>query len=145
MRRSDELQEALRVLGEEHRIIGAPPRLESRLRAAVRSRSSAAAGPWIRWRIPAVGAAAVLALLLIRSQHRAGTVEPFKPSADFVVLPASFALPPPSATTIVRLELRKSDLRQYGFDVPPPVESELVSADFVVGEDGLARAVRLIQ
>ena len=46
--------------------------------------------------------------------------------AGFFILPSGVALPPPSATTILRIQMRKGDLRQYGIDVPPPVADDPV-------------------
>ncbi|QOY86910.1 hypothetical protein [Paludibaculum fermentans] len=60
-------------------------------------------------------------------------------------LPSSEFLSPPQTTTILTMQLRKGDLRQYGLDVPAPLTSELVRVDFVVGDDGLARAMRLVR
>jgi hypothetical protein len=60
-------------------------------------------------------------------------------------VPGSETLPTPVETSILRVQLQKGDLRQYGFDVPAPMDSEFVRADFVVGDDGLARAVRLVR
>jgi hypothetical protein len=64
---------------------------------------------------------------------------------EFIDLPGSETLPEPLQTSILRVRVLKGELRQFGFDVPPPAAAELIRADFVVGDDGLARAVRLVQ
>jgi hypothetical protein len=60
------------------------------------------------------------------------------------VLPSSEGLPASSAASLVRLRIQKASLRQYGLDVPATATSETILAEFVVGEDGLPRAIRLI-
>lgn len=70
---------------------------------------------------------------------------PLDPIFAFMPLPSSEFLSPPQTTTILTMQLRKGDLRQYGLDVPAPLTSELVRVDFVVGDDGLARAMRLVR
>jgi len=62
----------------------------------------------------------------------------------FITLPSSEGLPAPSMATLVRTQIRREELRQYGFDVSPTVASEIVLAEFVVGQDGLSRSVRLV-
>lgn len=63
---------------------------------------------------------------------------------EFVALPGSAGLPPPIETSVLQLRLRKGELRRYGFDIPPSSAAEFVRADFVIGDDGLARAVRFV-
>ena len=43
------------------------------------------------------------------------------------------------------MRIRRDDLREFGMDVPPTAAPETVLAEFVVGEDGLSRAVRLVR
>lgn len=66
-------------------------------------------------------------------------------ASGFLALPGSEALPPPSEVSIVRVQMTKGDLRKYGFEVPPAVVAEVIHADFFLGEDGLPRAIRLVQ
>jgi hypothetical protein len=63
----------------------------------------------------------------------------------FIKLPSSEGLPAPSMATLVRMQIRRDELRQYGFDVSPAVASQMVLAEFVVGQDGLSRAVRFVR
>lgn len=65
--------------------------------------------------------------------------------STFLPLPSSEFVAPPQTTSILTIQVRKGDLRQYGLDVPAPLAAELVRVDFVVGEDGLARAMRLVR
>ena len=63
----------------------------------------------------------------------------------FMELPGSEGLPTPVESSIVRVRMAKGDLRQYGFDVPPAAANEVIHADLFLGEDGLPRAIRLLQ
>ena len=60
-------------------------------------------------------------------------------------VPGSEGLPAPMESSIVRVRMAKSDLRQYGFDVPPAAANDLIRADLYLGEDGLPRAIRLVR
>jgi hypothetical protein len=72
-------------------------------------------------------------------------MQPVETVTEFMAVPGSETLPAPLETSILRVRVPKGELRQYGFDVPPPDAGEMVGADFVVGDDGLARAVRLVR
>jgi hypothetical protein len=63
---------------------------------------------------------------------------------DFVPLPASEGLPPMSAISLVRMPIEQSALQQYGFEVPAEAAPRILLAEFVVGDDGLPRAIRII-
>jgi len=63
---------------------------------------------------------------------------------DFVALPASEGLPPVSAISLVRMRIEQSALQQYGLEVPAEAAPRTLLAEFVVGEDGLPRAIRII-
>lgn len=81
-----------------------------------------------------------------RTGKRATTAPAFNGTMNpFIALPSSEGLPAPSMATLVRIQIRRDELRQYGFDVSPAVASEMVLAEFVVGQDGLSRAVRFVR
>jgi len=64
---------------------------------------------------------------------------------DFLALPSSEGLPTPTAASLVRLRIRTASLQQYGLNASPPTAPETVLAEFVVGEDGLPRAIRIVR
>jgi hypothetical protein len=64
---------------------------------------------------------------------------------EFVPLPASEGLPPAADLTVVRTRLRGSDLQLYGLEAPPEAIAQTLLAEFVVGEDGLPRAIRIVR
>jgi hypothetical protein len=139
IKRSDELQEVLSEIRDRRLTVSAPAGPDARLRAAMRSRRIAF---YIKWVAPV--AAAVLVLVLLSPRREAK--HPVRAeAASYIELPSSAGLPASSAIIILRVQLRRGDLRQFGLDISPPSASELISADFAVGEDGLARAVRFVQ
>jgi hypothetical protein len=62
-----------------------------------------------------------------------------------VPLPVSEGLPPAAELSVVRIRLRGSDLQQYGLETPADAVAQTMLAEFVVGEDGLPRAIRIVQ
>ena len=46
---------------------------------------------------------------------------------------------------VVRIRIPRSSLVRFGMPVNPERADELVKADVVVGDDGLARAIRVVQ
>jgi len=64
---------------------------------------------------------------------------------EFVPLPVSEGLAPASDLSVVRIKVRGSDLQQYGLDAPGDAATQMMLAEFVVGEDGLPRAIRIVR
>jgi hypothetical protein len=62
---------------------------------------------------------------------------------EFLLLPGAAALPPLESGRIVRLEVPLTSLPAYGLDVVPDASPAAVHADFLIGHDGLPRAIRL--
>jgi hypothetical protein len=78
--------------------------------------------------------------------HKASTDRAAGNSLDeFVPLPVSEGLPPASELSVVRIKLRGGDLRQYGLEAPADAVAQAMLAEFVVGEDGLPRAIRIVR
>ncbi len=72
-----------------------------------------------------------------------------RPSAEvatrFYPLPDAAALAPFEYGTLVRVQLPRSALRVVGLPVNEDRLSERINADVLLGQDGLARAVRFVQ
>jgi hypothetical protein len=62
---------------------------------------------------------------------------------DFVALPGASALPEFESGRIVRVEVPLTVLPAYGFDLGSGASSAPVQADFLIGQDGVPRAIRL--
>jgi hypothetical protein len=67
---------------------------------------------------------------------------PTSPAGGFVLWPGAAALPPFESGELVRTELPVTVLPALGLPTPPTT-TETVTADLLVAQDGLVRAVRL--
>ncbi len=89
-------------------------------------------------------------LFLARHSGRMTHVTPVNESSSggttgFVALPYAESGVPMEDAIIVRLRLRASELGRLGVPVGASTTNERISADLLVGQDGVARAVRLVQ
>jgi hypothetical protein len=82
-------------------------------------------------------------LLKKRVSGTSRRVVPGEAVTNFVAFPGAEALPDPTEATLVRVRVPQVELRNLGFEFRNR-QSDFVQADFVVGQDGLARAVRLV-
>jgi hypothetical protein len=62
-----------------------------------------------------------------------------------VALPSATGLPAFESGEIVRMEVPVTSLPMYGIDIIPDARGPAVEADFLVGQDGQARAIRLVR
>ena len=82
-----------------------------------------------------------------RARHRSASTQQatWNSLDEFVALPVSEGLPPAAELHLVRVKLRGSDLQQYGLETPADAVAQAMLAEFVVGEDGLPRAIRIVR
>ena len=80
-----------------------------------------------------------------------GNRKPARPSvprvvrpAGFVLIPGTSGLPQFESGTIMRMELPVASLPGFGVDISPAADDHPVEADVLVGQDGQARAIRLV-
>jgi hypothetical protein len=66
-------------------------------------------------------------------------------SEHFFPLPSSEGLPSPSEATVVMMQIHTDALRAYGLELPPTASPRMILAEFIVGEDGLPRSIRILQ
>jgi hypothetical protein len=78
----------------------------------------------------------------LSSSLRGAPLEP-QPPSEFVLVPGAGALPPMESGELVRMDVPVSLLPALGV-VPPATPVTRVKADLIVGQDGLPRAVRLV-
>ncbi len=81
------------------------------------------------------------------SVRRAGSTTGPRPGLrmdDFVALPGAVGLPTFESGRIVRIDLPVSSLPAYGVELVPDAARSEVQADVLVGQDGQARAIRLV-
>ena len=65
--------------------------------------------------------------------------------ADFYPLPEADGLPPIENATVVRVQMPLTSLELMGVAVNETGEADPIQADILLGQDGLARGVRLVQ
>lgn len=66
------------------------------------------------------------------------------PELEFTPLPGASALPAFESGSVVRVELPVAALPAYGLSIVPDPTRPSVEADVIVGQDGHARAIRLV-
>jgi len=66
-----------------------------------------------------------------------------EPPNDFVIVPGADRLPRMESGSLVRMDLPVSMLPSLGV-APPAGRMTVVTADLIVAQDGLPRAVRLV-
>lgn len=76
-------------------------------------------------------------------QHTPRAAHIVRPSG-FVALPWSAGLPAFESGEIVRMEVPAATLPTYGIDISSGVSGKPVEADVLIGQDGFARAIRLV-
>lgn len=83
----------------------------------------------------------------VKTPVRARATRPATSTANraFLALPAYDPTVPQDELQIVRVQLPASALWKIGAPIPPDAGERRLTADFVVGQDGTAYAVRLVQ
>jgi hypothetical protein len=164
------LRKGLRALAGQSSRIEAPPRVEAQLRAAFRAQAGVRAGgsqftrarawwtPVFTW-APVTAALFVLAVLFSGGRvppaeiatgagpafvESPALVESGAVDSGFIPLPNASQIGPNEEVNLVRVEVPRSAMIALGYDVKPEEASASVQADVMLGNDGLARAVRFI-
>lgn len=119
---------------------------------AFRRRSAAGKRWWTRrpmWIAIPVAATLVLFGVALRmgwekrNTPEAASVAPERVT-DFVPLRFGKPVEPGETLQVIRIQMRRSELMQLGMPVSPDLAANAVKADVVLGEDGLAKAIRLV-
>ena len=142
------LHTALRAMAADEAHLGASAGIEERLLVEVRS---IAAARRRRMAIAAFAAAAVVLFALwIGSQRflpsRSSKAQVAEVRTDF--MPLAYSTVPSTNLQVVRLAVPRTALISFGLTPPEPLDrtfTDTVLADVLVGDDGLARAVRFVR
>jgi hypothetical protein len=78
-----------------------------------------------------------------RRPRRASTPRSQQAQREFIVLPGAAGLPAFESGRVVRVDMPVGVLPAYGLDVVPDASPGVVSAEFLIGQDGVPRAIRL--
>ena len=154
---------ALRRLADASEPPPIDPRREAALMAAFDSQHLHAPVRRPYWGMASLAAAAALLIAVLapiragRGGHPSGDTALHKPlllqsrpvqlemapPAEFTLVPGASALPPMESGSLVRLDVPVAMLPSLGL-TPPAGSGAIVKADLIVGQDGLTRAVRLV-
>jgi len=128
--------------------------LEHRLLSEFRAHHGRRRRKWVYVsRAAALLVVAFALFLLMRNTRHAGPssarnpVQQLDPAAlpGFIALPYSESGVPVGESVIMRVEIRASDLSVLGVSVPAGNARQQIGADVLIGQDGVARAVRFHQ
>ncbi len=148
----DELQDQFRRLARTAPQTGSPA-VEDMIRAAFRARLQKKTRPWNY--VAKIAATAVIAASLYsvweQWTHRRALDQQIGMSAagrqrsGFIALPYAQSEVPLEQPVIVRIQIPVSELGGMVMPVSPASKAQRVNADLLVGQDGVARAVRLVE
>jgi hypothetical protein len=78
------------------------------------------------------------------TSRRASAASRIVRATGFVAIPGAAGLPAFESGEIVRVEVPLASLPTYGIEILPDVQTDVIEADLLVGQDGQARAIRLV-
>lgn len=146
---SHSLESAVRALAEDDARVGAAPAVEARLLAEVRSIATA------RRRRTVIAACAIAAGVLLALTVPSLRFFPRTPSGGGRVaevatafMPLDYGSVPATNVQIIRLAVPRAALASFGLaplETVNRTSTDTVLADILVGDDGLARAVRFVR
>jgi hypothetical protein len=152
-----ELRVRLRELADATRSSAASPAVADRLLRAFaetvadRPRQS----PRVRWFPAAVFSFALLLAttglviqtwpLRIAGNRAMSSSTVVEPLAGFQPIPGASALPRLESARIVTSEVPLTTLRAYGLEIVPEPNRPTIGAEFLIGQDGYARAIRVME
>lgn len=145
---SRSLDGRLRAMAEDEARLGASPAIEARLLAEVRSIGAA------RRRRIAIAACAVAAVALLALWISSRRFPPSRSNGAPVAevrtefMPLAYSSVPSANLQMVRLAVPRAALASFGLAPLEPLDrasTDTVLADVLVGDDGLARAVRFVR
>ena len=144
------VEESLRALRESLRAKRAPGRVEHRLVAAFRERqrNQRQSRRW-HWLAAAAAVALILvAVLVLRPDAEApGQLSPLvaqEVATDYIPVVFGPPLEADEFSQVIRISVPRSEMARYGLPVDGGPAAR-VKADVVLGEDGIARAIRFVQ
>jgi hypothetical protein len=120
----------------------ASPRVEQNLAAVFRARHPRKIRLWIS---AATAAVLLLSLTLLRKHPPPRQDYVVYNVAGFVALPYAQSGVPLESVVVIRVQMRPAELSSIGVAVPATASTAQFTADLLVGQDGVARAIRLVE
>jgi hypothetical protein len=121
----------------------ASPAVEEALVKAFAARGRRSA--WPKWAARAIAAGLLAAGTYMGFQARQQATAQREPIAEFLPLRTGAVLNPGEAGDVVRIRVPRAELVRFGYPYNPEVAGQMVQADVLLGEDGVARAIRFVQ
>lgn len=146
MKEDLDLKQCLRALAEAGPQ-GAGPDVQHRLLVRYRGRRAKRRWAYIAGTVISVMLAVVLSLALLRgrSTPQTSTLASMEKASDFIMLPYGQSGVPLEQPVIVRVDIPVSQLGIMGMPLPLRGAKGDVRADLLIGQDGVARAVRFVE
>lgn len=94
------------------------------------------------WFMAGLATAAAILMAFSSMFHHAGPLP--QPPNEFVMVPGAATLPAMESGSLVRMDVPVAELPSLGLTPPPSNRTASVRADLIVAQDGLPRAVRLV-
>jgi hypothetical protein len=153
----DRLSAALREIAGAD-ALESPRRFDARIAGelrALRKKGDAAPGRWLGLATAAALTVAILGGIAVATRAPRRAVRPsasVNGEVTTAFLPLAYSNVPYTDAQLVRIDVPREALRNFGlapsdipFDQMPPNRPATIVADVLVGEDGLARAVRFVR
>lgn len=135
---ADEMRQLAAVLPSE-----AGTKVKDDLVAAFRARRRRRKSVWICM-AAAVIAGALVIVGFNTLRKRAVVADTIYSAPGFVALPYSQSGVPLESAVVIRVQMRSSELSAIGIAVPAEPFTAKFKADFLIGQDGVPRAVRFV-
>ncbi|MBI3678866.1 MAG: hypothetical protein HY235_00420 [Acidobacteria bacterium] len=126
------------------REVAAPAAVETAVVAAFRGRKQKFLKRWPAWAAVPIAAAALLIAVLLWRSDKPQPAAPVEMVTEFVPLRYGKPLEPGEPIQLIRIQVPQAELLRLGMPVAPDSGARLVKADVVLGEDGLAKAIRFV-
>ena len=97
------------------------------------------------WMYSAAAAAVLVLTLALLPKQSIKQHDDIYLAPDFIALPYSQSAVPLESVVVMRVQMRPNELIPLGVAVPAAASSAKITADILVGQDGVPRAVRLVQ
>jgi hypothetical protein len=135
---------ALRALARQDAALGASPDVEARLLAEVRALRRVRRRASVKLYAMAAALLAALALPVWQLAGRAPALPPAAEEIATEFFPLMYSTVPVTSGHVVRMEVPETVMASFGLRAIGAGPRDTVLADVMVGDDGLARAVRFV-